>query len=300
MALDLETDRRLLAEVFPHDSKFSNSTFLEWQYTGSPSGEVVCANRNDELGRLGHYAVLPQRWSVAGEPTRFALSLNTAVAERGRGQGLFTTLAESTYATARDAGFEAIVGVANAQSTPGFLSKLGFTLVGPLAVSILLPRPFRGGDSVQRIALADVSGELLDRFRPSDSAVARMWDLAELRWRLGDPGRTFSVFQTERLLAITCATKQNGIPVAVVLKVLTAPGATGLSVGKLVNAACRHHRAAFAMHAGSNPSLSLKGIRLPQRLKPSPLNLIVKSLNPNRQTVEFVPTTFEFLEFDAY
>jgi hypothetical protein len=54
------------------------------------------------------------------------------------------------------------------------------------------------------------------------------------------------------------------------------------------------------MHAGTNPALLLKGIRLPQRLKPSPLNLIVKSLNPNRPTADFVPTTFEFLEFDAY
>jgi len=300
VALALETDRRLLAEVFPHDPKFSNSAFLEWQYTRSPSGQVVAANRDDADGRLGHYAVLPQRWSVAGQPARFALSLNTAVAERGRGQGLFTTLAEATYATARAGGFEAIVGVANAQSTPGFLGKLGFSLVGPLPVSILLPRPFRGGGAFDRIALTDVTSETLKCFSPSASAVARVWDLAELQWRVSDPARSFSVFVSDQMLAITCATRQHGVPMAVILKVLAAPGLEGLGVGRLVNAACRHHSGLFALHAGTNPALSLKGIRLPQRLKPSPLNLIVKSLNVNRSATDFVPTTFEFLEFDAY
>ena len=131
---------------------------------------------------------------VDGQPTKYALSLNTAVADRGRGQGLFTSLAEATYTSARQAGCEAIIGVANAQSTPGFLGKLGFTLVGPLKVSILLPRPFPRGEGVERISLAGLSSEDLQRFQPGQSSVMRVWDSAELAWRLNDPGRTFSVF----------------------------------------------------------------------------------------------------------
>ncbi len=300
VAIDVESDRRLLADVFPHDSKFSNSAFLKWQYLGSPSGVVIAANHDDEIGRIGHYAVLPQRWLIAGVAAPMALSLNTAVAERGRGQGLFTKLATATFDLAMNAGVEGIIGVANAQSTPGFLGKLGFTLVGPLEVSILLPRPMPRGDQVTRIDLSELGADVIGRFQPSVSEVARVWDAAELNWRLGDPGRTFTVFVGDRLLAVTCATKQHGIPVAVILKVLTAPGAVGIELGKLVNAACRHHRAPFALHAGTHQALVVKGIGLPQRLKPSPLNLIVKSLNSARPATDFVPTTFEFLEFDAY
>jgi len=296
---DLETDRRLLADVFPHDAKFRNSSFLEWQYTMSPSGNVIAESRDDAAGRVGHYAVLPQRWSVGGQVTHFALSLNTAVAERGRGQGLFTSLAEATYVKASNAGVAAIVGVANAQSTPGFLGKLGFTLIGPLDVSILLPRPRRGA-SVDRVALTDLSSDELRRYQPGESAVARVWDERELHWRLSDPGKAFSLFASDQMLAVTCAARQRGVRVAVILKVLAASESGALDVGKLVNAACLHHRALFALHAGSNSALSLSGVSLPQRLRPSPLNLIVKSLNPTRPVTDFVPTTFEFLEFDAY
>ncbi len=301
MTSGLESDRQLLAEVFGLDAKFVNADFLTWQYSGSPSGAVIASNRDDAEGRVGHYAVLPQRWSVGRVASRFALSLNTAVAERGRGQGLFTTLASETYEAARAANFDAIIGVANAQSTPGFLGKLGFTLVGPLQVSMLPPRPWRSRrQHVERIQLVDVDDHELAGALASSAGVERVWDRAELTWRLSDPTRKFSLFRSDEMLAVTTATKRKGVPVAVILKVLPTSSATQLDLSGLVYAACRHHRALLAMYAGHNPRVSIKGIGLPQRLRPSPLNLIVKSLHPLRPVEELVPTTFEFLEFDAY
>ena len=300
MTLDLERDRRLLLDVFPHDPKFAEPAFLAWQYTGSPSGRVIEFNKDDDEGRVGHYAVLPQRWSGSAGRLQFALSLNTAVAERGRGQGLFTTLAAATYDIAREEGIDAIVGVANAQSTPGFLGKLAFTLVGPLDVSILVPRPpSRRSPPVERLDLADLTDEVLDGFRPKREGVERQWDLSELRWRLADPGKSFSLFASDEALVVTCRTTQKGCPVAVILKILTAKP-DNLDVNRFVNAACRHHRAPFALHAGTNPAARLNGVTVPHRFRPSPLNLIVKNLNPDRSDAECTPTTFEFLEFDAY
>jgi hypothetical protein len=80
-----EPTRRLLAEAFPDDPKFSRDAFLDWEYD-SPSGQVIERNRDDEVGRLGHYAVLPQRWQRDGVVEPWALSLNTAVSERARGE----------------------------------------------------------------------------------------------------------------------------------------------------------------------------------------------------------------------
>ena len=300
MTLDLERNRHLLLEVFPDDPKFTDPQFLEWQYTASPSGQVLEFNSDDGDGRLGHYAVLPQRWvSPAGE-LKFALSLNTAVASRGRGKGLFTTLAEETYKVALVQGVDAIVGVANAQSTPGFLGKLGFSLVGPLDASILVPRPAgRKSPQVERIGLVDLTQDTLERFMPKGDGVERHWDLAELTWRLADPSKSFSLFATDEALVVTCRTTQKGCPVAVILKILTSRP-NSLDMRRFVNAACRHHRAPVALYAGTNPAVILKGITVPARLRPSPLNLIVKSLDTARSVADCTPTTFEFLEFDAY
>ncbi len=71
-----ELTAALLCEVFPDHPKYRNPAFLEWEYLGSPSGEAIEANAEDEHGRTGHYAVIPQRWMVDGRPSRYALSLD--------------------------------------------------------------------------------------------------------------------------------------------------------------------------------------------------------------------------------
>lgn len=304
---DLDAVRRLLAEVFPQDGKFARSDFLQWQYETSPSGEVIAENACDDVGLLGHYAVVPQRWLWRGRVSPFALSLNTAVSERARGQGLFTRLAEATYASAADRGVLAIVGVANANSTPGFIGRLGFDLVGPLDVSIVPWRPSRQARSIDRIEASAlrtdpiVAGQLGEGQPLAESATRRCWDAAELEWRLRDPRQQFAVFRGPSWLAVTCRTKHKGVPVAVITKVLLDHHeADHVELGPIAAAACRHHRAPVALHAGRNPGLRGRGLPLPDRLRPSPLNLIVKSLTAGEPSSAFVPEVFEFLEFDAY
>jgi GNAT superfamily N-acetyltransferase len=295
-----EPTRRLLAEAFPDDPKFSRDAFLDWEYD-SPSGRVIERNRDDEAGRLGHYAVLPQRWQRDGVVEPWALSLNTAVSERARGQGLFTTLADETYELARtERGVRTIVGVANANSTPGFVGRLRFSLVGPLDVAVLPWRPSIAARAIDRITVEQLLADPLVQnpvYRPG--AFTRVWDAAELAWRLASPGASYSVFRAPGALAITCASSFAKVPVAVLLKVIVA-GDDVVDLGPIVAAACTHHRAPAALHAGSNPDLRFRGMPLPDRFRPSPLNLIVRSLDPDRPSESVIPSTFEFLEFDAY
>jgi len=83
----LEVTAVMLCEVFPGHPKYRNLAFLDWEYRGSPSGQAIEANAEDEQGRTGHYAVIPQRWMVDGQVSRYALSLDSSVAERSRGRG---------------------------------------------------------------------------------------------------------------------------------------------------------------------------------------------------------------------
>jgi GNAT superfamily N-acetyltransferase len=296
----IEPTRRLLLEVFPEDEKFQRSDFLDWEYSQSPSGHVIEQNADDDVGRLGHYAVVPQRWVRDGKMDTWALSLNTAVSERARGQGLFTKLAEATFDLAKQQGIPAIIGVANAQSTPGFTRKLGFDLLGPLEVKVLPFRPSREQRRVESLSVADLLNDpiLLDHNVASRSR--RVWDRDEMSWRLRSPGRQFTLLRTPTAVAVTCSSRYRGIPVAIILKVLVASGNEPVDLGPIASSACKHHRAPLALYAGLNAGVRVRGIRLPDRFRPSPLNLIARSLDPTVASSSLGLECFEFLDFDAY
>ena len=297
-----ELTAALLCDVFPDHPKYRNPAFLEWEYLGSPSGEAIEANAEDDHGRTGHYAVIPQRWMVDGRPSRYALSLDSSVAERSRGKGLFSTLGNQVAERARASGYTALIGLANAQATPGQVRNIGFELIRPLPVAVYPPTVFRGRrtfDVITAAGLADWLEESGGATLP-DSGAWRIWDTAELRWRMSDPTHDYEVIAGHDLAAVVHITRLRGVPVVVILKTFVRSSAGSVSVAGLATAACARHRAPFALYAGYNPRLRRTGIPVPVRLRPSPLNLIVKPLVADVPTSRLVPNCLEFLDFDAY
>ncbi len=298
----LELTAALLCGVFPDHPKYRNPAFLKWEYRGSPSGEAIEANAEDENGRTGHYAVIPQRWMVDGRLSRYALSLDSSVAERSRGKGLFSTLGNQVADQAQASGYTALIGLANAQATPGQVRNIGFELIRPLPVAIHPPTVFRGRRSFDVIPAADLVDWLEESGGATvpDSGAWRIWDAAELRWRLSDPTHDYEVIVGQDLAAVVHVTRFRGLPVVVILKTFVRSSAGSVSVAGLATAACTRHRAPFALYAGYNPRLRRTGIPVPVRLRPSPLNLIVKPLVADVSTPKLVPSCLEFLDFDAY
>jgi hypothetical protein len=152
------------------------------------------------------------------------------------------------------------------------------------------------------VLLDDVASDPLVADAPTGGSgvCRRWWSPDELRWRLASPGNSFAAFRGPDALIITCVTSVRGLRVVIVTKVICAEGAAPLSLASAVWSACRHHRAPVALYAGMNPGVVARGMALPSRLKPSPLNLIVRSLTDGEPSSRFVPTVFEFLDFDAY
>ena len=293
----------LLAEVFP-GSHISELAYLEWLYQRSPFGPVIEANLDDELGRAGHYALVPIGLTRDGAERNGALSLNTAVHERARGGGTFVRLASQTIADAARRGVETVVGVANAASTPGFVRRLEFELLTPLPASMMIPTPgSRGGiRSGPADASAFARGGLAGACQPLLAAPAigegRLWTEQTLSWRLARPGARYALHRSDELLAVSCKDSRYGIPVAIVLKVFARSRLSDASRRALVRVACRFHRAPLALHVGLNELVDFPGLALPGRLRESPLNLIYRSLESQKRPASIV--RFEFLDFDAY
>lgn len=302
--MSIEATADLLQRVFPDAQRVSQPRYLRWLYEDSPFGPAIEANLDDEQGRAGHYALVPLALTSDGADYAGALSLNTAVDERARGGGLFVRLASEAIEAAQRQGVGVVVGVANANSTPGFLRRLSFELAGPLPATVLLPLPGRrqrvrsawAGDAA--FVAGGVADELKALLAPPARGLARAWTPETLRWRLAAPGSRYALHRTEHALTVTTVDRSNRVPVAVLLKVFASAPPSAAERAAVVRAACRVHRAPLAIHVGLNEMVEFGGFELPERLRSSPLNLIVRYLDgaPPRSPV----ARFEFLDFDAY
>lgn len=265
----LEAYSALLSEVFEHAPKFSTSA-IAWRYRDNPAGAVVGADAWAGDTLAAHYVTCPTRVVVEGRSLTGLLSLNTATHPDFQGRGLFTKLAEATYAAAEEAGFDFVVGVANANSTPGFVRKLGFQLVAPLEAGVLLSPPRRMSE------------------RPVQYAAD--WNTELLRWRLSNPAGSYVATTRGALTQVTSATHLPLIRCAAYLP-HALEAEPRLSLGA-------------HLFIGLEPRLNLSRhgfVRLPARFRPSPLNLIYRPLGTRAPpTLDAGEVALSFLDFDPY
>lgn len=258
---------RLLSAVFTETHKFTVD-FLNWQYKDNPAGEVVGydAYLGGELA--AHYVTIPVIYFYKGQQKKGLLSLNTATGKAHQGKGLFTQLAEKTYELGKNLGYEFVIGVANQNSTHGFLKKLDFALIAPLDVKI-------------------GAGKINALNKSTDYIFLANHDDAFINWRLANP---FSHYY-----------KSNDL-------LLTDTGKYGVSAVLCHSVRFRNNsqietKSSFLktwIGIADHKKIGACYFNLPKKLKPSPLNLIFKSLNSETVIPRRDEIFFELIDFDAY
>lgn len=260
----------LLKTTFPKVSKYTEE-FVSWQYAQNPQGAVVGYNAflNDELA--AHYALMPIKSMVFGKEEKGLLSLNTATHPDHRGKRLFPTLADKSYTQAADQGYSFIIGVANAQSTPGFLKKLDFQFVGRLEAKLGFGKLVRNTNNVS----VDYQ---------------RIWDEASVQWRLSNPELSYKVTNNR----VTSSTDQFGIQA-----ILKDFEPEYIVADKHASLGFRPLKVWLGIDHTINWKKSFY-FDIPLKLRPSPLNLIFKDLTGKDRKFEFSGVQFSALDFDAY
>ncbi len=255
----------LLSKVFPDTKKYTTA-FIKWQYDLNPAGKVVGCDAffNDEL--VGHYVTIPVIYTLKGQTIKGLLSLNTATHKEHQGKGLFTQLAQRTYVQAQQMGYKFVIGVANQNSTPGFLKKLGFTLVAPLDVKIFIGKT--------------------KCYDPEAAFFHSAWTKQLVEWRLSNPENQY--YKND-----ACIISKTHI--SLISAVLSQK--KYFSEFNHLNT----HSSVFKMTIGHNLKKSgLLKINLPDKFKPSPLNLIIKHLAGFPDSIDSSTIYFESIDFDAY
>ncbi len=271
-AAALRRYQALFAACFPGAADKFSPDYLRWLYADNPDGHAVGYDAWDGEILAAHYVCVPARVLVEGREVRMLLSLNTATHPDYQGQGLFTKLAGMTYDAAAGAGFDGVYGVANANSTPGFVRKLGFQLVRPLDARVGLGR-------IRPVA----SGAPL--------SFQRCWSAASLAWRCASPGHAVRARRTGGGLQLDAAAL--GLARAADALALELPAPAVQAAGW----------APLKLYLGLRPdgdALSASYVSIPPRLRPSPLNLIYRSLSGRVAQLDPARIHFSFLDFDAY
>jgi GNAT superfamily N-acetyltransferase len=264
----LEAYGRLLNAAFATD-KF-NTAALAWRYRDNPAGTVVGADAWDGETLAAHYITCPLQARIDGAVVKGLLSLNTATHPDYQGKGLFTTLAERAYELGAAAGYGFVIGIANANSTPGFLRKLAFQDVGRLHAGVLasLPRRFSGAPVQYQGA----------------------WREDLLAWRLANPDGRYRTAKRGDLLGVWARTH---LPFVQCGAFLADAGAVEPTGGAPL---------AATLFLGLEPRMNLSAfLPIPERLRPSPLNLIWRALGSGAPAaLRREAVALNFLDFDPY
>lgn len=268
--------QRIFSRCFPQATHL-HAGYLEWLYAGNPVGSVIGLDAWDGDRLAAHYACIPVSASINGEICKVMLSLNTATDPDYQGRGLFTKLADGTYAAGAAQGMAAIYGVANANSTPGFLRKLGFELIAPLDAKVgmgsLLPEGAAGG--------------------AAEIQFQRVWQPDTLEWRCANPVRGYRLIKSAP--GLVAAQAPTGKPLLSAWAEIPVPGDR-----------IRFERASpgLRLHLGLVPSLlgKRRGLwgDLPARFRSSPLNLIFRPLASGMKAPDSDKVLFSVLDFDAF
>lgn len=282
-APDLDRQVALFAACFPAATHL-DEPYLRWLYAGNPQGDVVGMDAWEGGRVVAHYACVPVRARVGGVERRVLLSVNTATHPAHRGRGWFTRLAEATFRVAHEQGFHGVYGVANAQSTPGFLRHLGFSLLSPLDARL----GFGAIDSAP------------PRESQALSSFHRVWSADELRWRADNPHRRFRWHRPRPgTIAASAATGRWGVRAWAELPDPVSDHGPSDDAAIAASPVPRAPR----LHLGLRPrrGKAPRGIWLdvPTFLRPSPLNLIYRPLT-GEPAPEPDAIFFGVLDFDAY
>lgn len=305
-ALDDEHARNteLLRTELPN-YRLADSAYLRWLYDENPVGHAIRRQADDDNGlRIAHYAMIPQRYRGIDGIVPAAFSLHAVVRTGTQRRGMFRTLGQEVIDAAQAAGWQFASGVCNEKSIGTVVKYLNWKTPGPLPVRICPPVSV---GRVQSHAVDDAfrAGPLLDLAAGLDAFPVRDWTNSYtpeyLAWRLGCPHASYAMHVTDELVGISTTDKRFGVHAAVILKLLPREGCRGpLRSDAIVGAACRFHRAPYAVYAGFNEHVKVRGIQPPRRVQPSPLHLILRSFSADVDQDALRLDTFEFLDMDAY
>jgi GNAT superfamily N-acetyltransferase len=269
----------LYQRCFPHAKQFTEA-YIDWLYLKNPCGPALCASASIENYIIGAYAGIPAEFNVRGQAVRGLIGVNVAVDPRHQGRQLFRQLSQALFKRATNEGYAFILGVANRASTPLLIRQQGFSMVSALRAAI----------GVGRIGEAHLSAQTLEGLD-----LYRIWRPETLLWRLNNPLNPVRLRQCGGMIQAFAHSNNPLFEAYGEIPMEKSPGIPE----KLNSIATLMPRVYLGLLPKKARTRSLY-LDIPERMKPSPLNLVYRPFQTHAQPPNPEKCLFSFLDFDAF
>lgn len=249
--------------------------FLDWEYNQNPLGKAYGydAFYKDEL--VAHYSAQPIISNIEGKITKGLLALHVAIHPGHRGKGLFTEIHNRTHEKAISDGFEFVMAVANNMSAPRCVKALDFKIIRRLDARIGFGVPHK------------------DDYDKSSYSYYRIWDKDTIEWRLKDPSYKHIVREKKGILTVFAPTHINYFSAIIAQMKQNEFGSIKIDEEDSVNF--------LRVWLGIDKNMKWKtSFILPEKLKPSPLNLIYLNFKDSSHRLDGDSLFFNNIDFDAF
>jgi hypothetical protein len=252
--------------------------YLSRLYFGNPLGETWGLSCFGEDGRLvAHNIMIPTRARIFGREERGIWPFQLATHPQARMKGLFVAMTEATNDECRKRGYTYLSGVGNQNSTPIFVKKWGYQSICPLDVKV-------------GFGAAPPKGEL------AESDFVQLWDDPDaIAWRLSHSQLApYTVRHVGGVGHVYANSGRYGIQVEL-----------GSFPSELLPDDLEPMRSAnpLRMWIGKDPTRDWSRSRyfdLPERLRPSPLNLLWYDLTGENRRHDPAKVQYDLFNFDAF
>lgn len=252
-------------KVYEGSHAFTIEGFKQW-YLDNPMGNVISFNAFFNGEMVAHYACVPIKMMIDGRVVLGLLDMATVTHPDHRGKGLFTKLAKTTFEYAARNGFEFVVGVANANSYPGYMKHFPFTFISKLDVKI----GFNGK-------------VLIDK----NKKFSTYWDKESLDWRLA--------IRDNNYFSVKNTIYGNFKPF-----VTTFMGSFSTDLIHKVNIRKRKLNLNLNLYIGLGAKTKGLFIKVPKFIKRSPFNLIFMDLTEGKlPPINKDNILYQLIDFDV-
>ena len=273
--LTLEEFKNLSNLFYKVFKKKFSTEFLNWYYFLNPNGKAITYNAYYKDNIIGHYALIPIKIKMFEKECDAALSVFTAIDKNFRGLYLFNKLANKSFELAKNKGIKFIVGVSNQISTKLFVRYFKFKLISQLDVKF-------GFGKIYKLN--------------NDCKFKVLWDDSSLSWRLKNPRFDYQLKSNKeefliynnfyKIFKIQMGrfSKNHFLKTLENYKNNTNFGLLNLWIG-----------------LGNYNWTNTMYFNFPERLKPAPLNFIIKDMSYDHDiSLQKDSIDFQLIDFDIF
>lgn len=252
-----------------------NELYFEWLYKNNPLGEFIGIDAFDEEKKLeiGQVGGIPYEFNHMGKKIKILQSINVCVDKNYRGKKLFTEMANRLEVYAKEQGYSYIIAIANKLATPAWQQSISMKFLSKLDVL------FGYGD----LGINDLK---LD-----EEIFRSIWNKDRINWRRNNPYNKVFIHKKKKIKLVS-------------LSVLSIFDIFSYIEDKNCQLDFDKNRINILpnLFIGLAPEGGNKNffLRIPEFLKPSPLNFLYKDIGKNNIILDKKKCFFTYLDFDAY